>query len=873
MHALFVLVFTALLTLLLPAGVFAQGAQSGERKRADAVRVADGAIRVDGRLDDRAWQDVPVVTDFVQKEPVEGAKPTDLMEVRLAYDDNALYVGARMSSTGSIQAPLGRRDNGGQSEYFVVLLDTYLDRRTAASFGVTAAGVRLDSYFAADNDDGESDYDPVWVARTSVEESGWTAEMWIPFSQLRFSDIPSQTWGLNIKRWIPSRNEEVHWALIRRTDQGLASRFGDLQGIEGIHPRRRVELLPYVASNSNVVGAPNAANPFSERLNASGRVGADAKIGFGSNLTLDATINPDFGQVEADPAEVNLTGFETFFNEKRPFFVEGAKLLNGTDDNWFYSRRIGAPPIGPATGDFVDYPQTSTILGAAKLTGRLASGTSIGMLGAVTGDETARTFKAGQPTAKVSVAPTTSWGAARVQKEFGLPGSLFGVQMTNVHREFGDGDLLASFLARNAVTMTGDSVIRMDGGNYELQLYGGLSRIDGQPGAIDRLQRTNARYLQRPDASYLQKYDPLRTSLSGTKSGWVIQRRNAKHWQWQQAMDIESPELELNEIGRLNSGDGYQPSARLEYHEFTPARFWRRYYFILQNRNEWNFGGDLQSAQFTPTVTVAWKNFWQTQVDGVFTVRSQDERLTRGGPSMQKPSSKRVNLRIQSSDAAQTRGNVRSVYMRTEDGGLDFQLNGQITVQPSPQWQLSVQPSYERLVDTQQYVTTLGGGRAITFGSRYVFANVDRSTYSTQFRLNYTFKPDLTLDFYGEPFAASGRFSQYGELAVPRTRLRRVYGADGTTVTTLADGSLAVSDGASTFTLRNRDFNVQSFRSNLVLRWEWRVGSTLYLVWSQNRATQEVTGARVSLADMFGSISQRGDNFFAIKASFWLSPR
>ena len=240
---------------------------------------------------------------------------------------------------------------------------------------------------------------------------------------------------------------------------------------------------------------------------------------------------------------------------------------------------------------------------------------------------------------------------------------------------------------------------------------------------------------------------------------------------------------------------------------------------------------------------------------------------------MEKPSSKRVNVLIQNSDAAQTRGNVRGIYARTEDGGLTFQLNGQITVQPSPQWQLSVRPSYERLVDTQQYMTTLGGGRAVTFGSRYVFGNVDRSTYSTQFRLNYTFKPDLTLDFYSEPFAASGRYDQIGELAVPHTRVRRVYGTEGTTVRTLADGSLVVTDGASSFTLRNRDFNVQSFRSNLVLRWEWRAGSTLYLVWQQNRAFQETSGARISLADMFGSISQTGDNFFAIKASFWISPR
>jgi len=377
----------------------AQTAQNG-RHRADAVRVADGAIRVDGRLDDAAWPDVPALTDFVQKEPVEGSPANDRMEVRFAYDNAALYVGARMSSAAPIQAPMDRRDNGDQAEHFGVFLDTYLDRRTASAFGVTAAGVRLDEYFGSDNDEGESDYDPVWVARTSIDERGWTAELRIPFSQLRFTDRDPQVWGLNVKRWIPSRNEEVYWALVRRTEEGWASRFGDLHGISGIRPSRRIELLPYVASGSHVFGDPTPGNPFTDSVDVDGRLGLDAKVGIGSNLTLEATVNPDFGQVEADPAEVNLSAFETFFTERRPFFLEGINLLNNQDDNWFYTRRIGAAPAGRAPGDFVDYPATSTILGAAKLTGRLQSGTSIGMLGAVTGEEFARTFSPGTSRAR-----------------------------------------------------------------------------------------------------------------------------------------------------------------------------------------------------------------------------------------------------------------------------------------------------------------------------------------------------------------------------------------------------------------------------------------------------------------------------------------
>ena len=308
-----VLLIGAAFGLLLPSSSAAQAQQTAGRKRADAVRVADGSIRVDGRLDEDVWRDVPPATDFVQKEPIEGAPPTDRMEVRIAYDGTAIYVGARMYSSSPIQAPLGRRDTGlDQAESVAVFLDTYLDRRTASGFGVSAAGVRSDAYYPTDDFRGELGFDPVWVARTSVDQQGWVAELWIPFSQLRFTDRSPQVWGLNIRRWIPSRNEEVYWSMVPRTEQGWASRFGDLHGIDGITPSRRLELLPYVASTSQVVGDPDPRDPFTAGANLQGRIGLDAKVGFGSNLTLEATVNPDFGQVEADPAEVNLSSFETF---------------------------------------------------------------------------------------------------------------------------------------------------------------------------------------------------------------------------------------------------------------------------------------------------------------------------------------------------------------------------------------------------------------------------------------------------------------------------------------------------------------------------------------------------------------------------------
>ena len=375
--------------LIAPPAVGAQTATANDHLRATAMRLPSGAaIRLDGRLDEQVWRTGPPLTEFVQKEPDEGAPPTERMEVRFVYDDGALFVGARMySRTGAagIQAPLGRRDEVEQAESVLIALDTYLDRRTAYCFGVTASGVRLDHYHSTDSESNtDAGFDPVWQARTQIDEEGWTAELWIPFSQLRFNESPEQIWGLNIHRRTPTRNEDDYWVAIPRTERAWASRFGELIGIDGIKPPRRVELLPYFISGSTVTGQPDTQNPFDDGLNLTRSVGLDAKVGIGPSLTLDATINPDFGQVEADPAVVNLSNFETFFSERRPFFTTGSQLFAGGANNYFYSRRIGAVPIGIPSDDYVDHPRTATILGAAKLTGRLASGMSVGIIWALT---------------------------------------------------------------------------------------------------------------------------------------------------------------------------------------------------------------------------------------------------------------------------------------------------------------------------------------------------------------------------------------------------------------------------------------------------------------------------------------------------------
>ena len=846
-----------------------------DRKQATAVRIGEGTIRVDGRLDDDAWQSAPLIADFIQKEPTEGALPSERTEIRFAYDDETLYIGARMYSheQTAIQAPMSRRDEGGeQAEYVLVSLDTFLDRRTAYAFGVTASGVRLDRFYPGDDettfDDG---FDPVWTARASVDEEGWTAELSIPFSQLRFSEQTDQTWGLNVHRFVPTMNEYDYWTPVPRTQRAWASRFGDLHGVAGIGGARRIEVVPYVASSSVVNGNRDLENPFDDGRNLAGRVGADLKIGLGSNLTLEAAVNPDFGQVEADPAEVNLTGFETFFTEKRAFFIEGSRLLNPARlNNFFYSRRIGAPPSPSVSGDHVDYPRTSTIISSAKITGRLPSQTSVGILSAVTDEESARVFNLGSPLIQtIQVAPRTAYGIARVQQEFGPSASTFGVMASGVYRDLSAQHPLAALLARDALSVGADTLLRFRGGQYQLDLHTLFTRVAGESAAIERIQRSSVHYLQRPDMTYA-RLDPTRTSLLGSKTGGTIERTGGRHWLWRFNTEFESPGFDPNDVGRLSSADGIIANGTLRFRETRPGRTFRNYSIGMTQNNEWNFGGDLQNRSLTHNLDLTWKNFWSTNFSVGLTGITENQRLTRGGPLMETPREWNASLRLRNNAAERTTWNGRIQARGDEDGGFRHSIDGGVSFRPGPRWQLSLTPELVQELVTQQYATTLVGDRPETFDRRYIFAFIDRSTYSMQVRLNYTFKPDMNLDVYVEPFAASGHYYDFGELAAPRVRQRRTYGTDGTTITSQPDGSQIVTDGDATFTLKNYDFNVRSFRSNIVLRWEWRRGSTLYLVWQQDRSASASNGDPIGIGDLFGSLRTPGSNIFVVKTSFWV---
>ena len=865
--------------LLSAASLCAQSRASptgSPRKQAVALRISSSGIRLDGRLDDPAWREARWLSDFTQKMPHEGAPPSDSMRLAVLYDAAAVYVGARMYSRdpSRIQAPLSRRDHTSQAEHLWVSFDSYHDRRTAYSFGVTASGVRMDFYHPRDNEyDLDPGFDPVWEAKAVIDSLGWTAEMRIPFSQLRFTDHPVQVWGFNTDHWNPASSEDVFWIPVPTNQTGWSSWMGELVGIEGIKPPRRLELLPYVATNATVTGNRARADPFDDGRNLEARGGADLKMGLGPNVTLDATVNPDFGQVEADPAVVNLSAFEVFFDERRPFFTEGSQLLRGSAPHYFYSRRIGDPPRGEVSGDFVDYPPSSTILGAAKVTGRLASGLALGALTAVTGRESAQGYDTlSRALGRTDVAPVSGYGVARLQQEFGSSGSVVGATLTAVQRDVPRGSPLAALYNRAAVVAGADWVLRWAQGGYELRGWLGVSHIRGDTAEINRVQMTSVHFLQRPDAPYL-RYDPTRTSLTGSDATLQLNKRSGR-WLYGVGAGWESPAFEPNDAGRLVNGDGRTGFASLTYRETRPTRAFQNTSIYTETDGEWDFGGTRQFLVTEVGANLTLRNFWTINSYLDLTYPAFDHSATRGGPQMATPRAWNAVVRLGNSFGARTSWNARVYYGRDALAGETYRLSGGLSVRPSTRWQLSVTPNYLRAISPRQYVATLDSGPPATYGGRYVFAFVDQSTFLTQLRANYTLTPDLTIEVYAEPFAASGRYYGFGDLRAAKTLDLVPYSTDtldNHSVIRRGSDSLTFKDGGYRRAIGNPDFNVLSFRSNVVLRWEWRPGSTLYLVWQQNRFASDTRGVHVGPADLWDTLRASGDNFLAVKVSYWMN--
>jgi hypothetical protein len=839
------------------------------------VSRVEGGLALDGRLEDAAWREASFRSDFQQKGRDRGFAPSVRTEVAFLYDDGALYVGARMehASDGARTAAVGRRDDPGNADRILVSLDTFLDRRTAYTFGVTASGVRVDLVNGRDNESwADHSYDPVWRAWVASDSTGWTAEMRIPFSQLRFSPGSDQVWGVNVRRWHPATFLNAYWVVIPYYETGWVSRFGEMRGLTRIQGGAGIEVTPYVLGRATYDGSP-----FGSGLpdDSHARFGADMKVGLGSFLTLDAAANPDFGQVEADPARVNLTAFETFFPEQRPFFSEGSELFRVRGPSYFYSRRVGAVPSGTIPRDLFERVESARVRGGAKLTGRLPWGLSLGALTALTDPEW---IEVGLDTAGAATvlpaAPRTLFAVGRLQQELGGQGSSVGLIGTAVERMHPSTSPLAGALARRAMAGGLDWTVRFGERLYEATGYAGGSYVAGDPEALRRLQMSSAHYYQRPDQAHVST-DLDARELLGWSGGLTMAKVGGAQWFWSGAVEAASPGFEIRDAGSQRRSDRLDARAGLTHRIRDGSGTLRDRSFGLSASSSWNFGLIRRQTSIAGSGALTWGNHWTTSLTGGVSLRALSDDLTRGGPLMGSPRAGWLDLWVTTSQVADASLSLNATSYVDELGGRSGSVSAGARVQASDRVEMDLQAGLTLAHDARQFIMSADGGGAETFGRRYVFSRLARKEVFAQFRTKVAFAPDAVLTLYGEPFLSSGRFHDFGEMVAARSRALSRYGADGTLIERLPDGSWMVSDGTQELGVPNYDFRIRSFRSTSVLRWEWRRGSTLFLIWQRNLSSYGDRAGRTSagalLGSFAGSVRDPGNNIFVAKVTLLLN--
>ncbi len=861
--------------LLAAGGLDAQSNQNGSGPLTlQAVRVRGADIEIDGRAVEAPWLQAPIATEFTQFEPNEGFPATERTEARVLYGEDALYVAIRAyeSDASAIVGQLTRRDQESYSDKVGVVVDSYFDRRTAFQFAVNPVGVKMDVYHFDDINE-DSGWDAVWDVATTRDDEGWTAEFRIPYSQLRFKDAAEQTWGIEFYREIARRDELSLWAPLSRRESAIVSKFGELRGLEDLKAPRHMEILPYAVAR--LERSPGEAeNPFYERNDGFGAVGADVKYGVTSNLTLDLTINPDFGQVEADPAQVNLTAFETFFPERRPFFLEGSGIFrfgialgdgDGANESLFYSRRIGRPPQGSVDDDgYSDSDPQTTILGAWKLSGKTSGGWSVGALHALTSEESARVAPETGERYEQSVEPLTSYGMVRLQKDFREGRSAVGLIGTAVNRDRG---VAADLELHNAAYAGGvDFRHRFAGERYELSGYVLGSQVQGSADAVARTQRSAVRYFQRPDAESFT-YDPTRTDLSGGSAYLAFGKIGGEHWRFSTGLHTRSPGFEVNDMGYQRDADSFTNWVWVQYQQSTPQGAFRQWNVNLNGWMGHNYDWDQGGLGGNVNGSFQLQNFRGSYGGVNRDLSAYSGRVLRGGPLFKREASTNwwAGLNSDSRKVVQfhlnTWGNVRG-----ESDSWSGGLSPSLRFRPSGRATFSVGSTLNWNHDDYQWVDSFRGAR-----THYLFARIEQTTVGLALRAEYAFTPDLSLQVYAEPFVSAGSYGEYKRVADPVAD-RYVDRFDVLSARTDGNEVLVDVDGDGNAEALDRpDFNFKQFRSNTVLRWEYRPGSVLFVVWSQGRDHYVQQGAfdlGRDVGDLFGAESE---NVFMIKASYWLS--
>jgi hypothetical protein len=844
-----------------------------------AARAVEAPV-IDGRLDDEVWRTAPAATDFVQRMPNAGSPASERTEARVAFDHEFVYVAIRAydSQPDSIATVLARRDATGVfSDWVDVTIDSYHDRRTAYRFSVNPHGVKKDVYHF---DDGREDlsWNAVWDVATQVDDEGWTAEFRIPLSQIRYAPSEhEQTWGLQFSRTIARRDEMSLWSPVTPNSPGFISLAGTLTGVRGLAAPKRLEVLPYVVSKVTRAPAPvsSTPDPFYRQNDPAATVGADLKYGLTSNLTLTATINPDFGQVEADPSVVNLSAFETFFPERRPFFLEGSSLFTFGfgDDNGgeglFYSRRIGRAPQRNGLGaDHVAMPEAARILGAGKLTGRVGDW-SVGFFNAVTQAEHAKVAHDGQ-ISEMPVEPMTNYSVGRLSRDFRGGATTVGALFTTTNRRIDDDAF--RFLRSSAYSAGLNGQHRFGADNrYQLSGFLAGSAIAGDTMAIRIAQMAPQRYYQRPDAGHVE-LDPTRTSMHGMTGNLTLGKIGGGNWNGGFGGEFRTPGFEVNDIGFQQNGDQRFVYGWFNYSNFEPGRTFRNWNVGFNPSSGWNFDGMRLWSQLNVWGNATLNNFWSFNVWANHRLAATSPGALRGGPALHAPGGNNFNANINSDRRKPLFASV-NVNGYRERGTDTFRrgANLNITARPSPRLEFSLSPGVNRNDAAWQYVASplsSGGQR------EYIFAALDQTTVSLTSRMSYTFTRDLSFQFYAQPFISAGDYDSFMRVADPRaSEFNARFQAFGEPEIARDENSreYTASAGGGTVRFRDPDFSVQALRANAVVRWEYRPGSTLFVVWSHGRGDQMPVGTfdfRRNIEDLW---QMQGSNVLMVKLNYWLN--
>jgi len=831
-------------------------------------------ITIDGELSDTAWENVAWDSSFTVYDPNNGENPSQQTMFKITYDAKFLYVGIRCldSIPSKIEKRLARRDNF-SGDWVAIHIDSYNDKRTGFSFNVTAAGVKGDEFISQNGDNWDASWNPIWYTASNIDDEGWTAEMKIPFSQLKFGAQEEQVWGLQVIRRYFRAEERSVWQPVSLEAPGWVSEFGRLKGLVAIQPQKQLEIQPFLVNQLDRYPAQDG-NPFRDGRDYTLNAGLDAKIGLTNDLTLDLTVNPDFGQVDADPGAIALDGFQIFFEERRPFFIENKNIFDyefaDGNDNIFYSRRIGrSPQSSPSitSDEFVDEPTNSTILGAAKFSGKTKNGWSLGVLESVTGKMYADVEDVAGNKRSELVEPLTNYIVGRVQKDFNERNSFVGGIFTATNRNIPDN---LGFLRSGAYTGGLDFKHNWKNRNYYVEGNIVGSHVTGSEDAITRTQRSITHLFQRVDAGHLA-VDENRTSLTGTGGKLELGKAGGGNWRYDGGVIWRSPELELNDIGFLRQADEIKQTASVRRLFIRPTNFYRRAQLEFSQYSTFDFEGNFNRIQYEFEGFINYKNNWWTEVGAAHKPHIFSNTVLRGGPG-RRWTDENFGYLFFGSDTRKkmsfTLGYVNSQAAQNNFSFKRYVLR--LYYQPFDAFNLSISSEYEENPNKTQYVTEASFNGA----SRYITGNIDQKTFSTSIRFNYSINPNLSIQYYGEPFISKGTYTDFNfvnnpiaENLVDRITL---YSENQIANSNTSEGYLIDEnvDGITDYEIGNPDFSFVQFRSNLVVRWEYIPGSEVFLVWSQGVVgfgnPYETLGRNLDNQ----ILGQKKDNTFLIKATY-----